>query len=114
MTPLRRLTPLAWLAFGLSTTSCATAPTSTVAPLRLTMPQTAVQACALYRLPEQATEADLEIGFATRGAQISDCDARRRLAVDTVAAEHALQDQFRAGQLRRGRPWWRLWARPHR
>jgi hypothetical protein len=43
-------------------------------------------------LPPAPTQADLEIGYATRGAQIVACDAARRLAVQTLEAEHALAD----------------------
>lgn len=39
--------------------------------------------------------ADLEIGYAARGAQIAACDAARQLAVDTLLAERLLQDGAR-------------------
>lgn len=55
------------------------------------MPPAAEQACALYVLPEMPTQADLEIGYATRGAQLIACDALRALAVDTHRAEHELE-----------------------
>ena len=58
------------------------------------MPAEAVRACSLYLLPQTPTQADLEIGYATRGAQVVACDAARALAVQTQAAEHALQDQL--------------------
>jgi hypothetical protein len=54
------------------------------------MPAEAARPCSLYLLPAKPTQADLEIGYATRGAQIVACDAARRLAVQTHAAEHAL------------------------
>ncbi|MFC3070505.1 hypothetical protein [Phenylobacterium soli] len=38
--------------------------------------------------------ADLEAGFARRGAQVVACDAERRLAVQTHEAEHELEAQF--------------------
>lgn len=57
------------------------------------MPAEAVKACSLYLLPEAPKKSDLEIGYATRGAQILACDAARALAVQTHAAEHALEDQ---------------------
>jgi hypothetical protein len=47
--------------------------------------------CSLYVLPDKPTEADLEIGYATRGAQLVACDAARRLAVQTHEAEHGLE-----------------------
>ena len=57
------------------------------------MPAAAEAACALYRMPPSPTQADLEIGYATRGAQLVACDALRALAVDTHKAEHALEAQ---------------------
>lgn len=66
---------------------------------RVEIPAEAVRPCALHVLPERPTQADLEIGYATRGAQIVACDAARRLAVETHAAEHDLEDQ--AAQFRR-------------
>ncbi len=39
--------------------------------------------------------ADLETGYAARGAQIVACDGARRLAVETLLAERALQDAVR-------------------
>ena len=56
------------------------------------MPAEAARPCAIYRLPMAPTQADLEIGYATRGAQIAACDAARALAVQTLAAEHTMQD----------------------
>ncbi|MDB5437506.1 MAG: hypothetical protein JWR47_3763 [Phenylobacterium sp.] len=60
------------------------------------MPAEAARSCGLYRLPQSPTQADLEIGYATRGAQIVACDAARTLAVQTHEAEHALEDQVTA------------------
>jgi hypothetical protein len=57
------------------------------------MPAEAAKACSLYLLPQAPTQADLEIGYATRGAQVVACDAARALAVQTHTAEHALEDQ---------------------
>ena len=54
------------------------------------MPAEAQRACSLYVLPGHPTEADLEIGYVTRGAQLVACDAARLLAVQTHAAEHEL------------------------
>lgn len=56
--------------------------------------------CSLYVLSAKPTEADLEIGYATRGAQLVACDAARRLAVQTHEAEHALE--ARTGRHRTG------------
>jgi len=55
----------------------------------------------MHRLPARPTEADLEIGYATRGAQIVACDAARRLAVETHEAEHALEAEGRRVRKRR-------------
>lgn len=59
------------------------------------MPAEAARPCSLYVLPVQPTQADLEIGYATRGSQIVACDAARALAVQTHQAEHGLADQLR-------------------
>ena len=59
------------------------------------MPAEAVRPCELYRLPERATVADLELGYARRGLQILACDGARRLAVETHAREHQLEDEAR-------------------
>ena len=64
------------------------------------MPAEAAKACNLYLLPQAPTQADLEIGYATRGAQVVACDAARALAVQTHAAEHTLEDQVTG----KGRP----------
>lgn len=58
------------------------------------MPPEAANACSLYLLPLAPTQADLEIGYATRGAQLISCNAARALAVQTHVAEHALEDQI--------------------
>jgi hypothetical protein len=60
------------------------------------MPPEASRSCSLYLLPQTPTQADLEIGYATRGAQLVACDAARALAVQTHAAEHSLEDQVTA------------------
>ena len=57
------------------------------------MPALADRPCTLFVLPENPTQSDLEIGFATRGANLISCDAARRLAVQTFEAEHQLQDE---------------------
>jgi hypothetical protein len=78
--------------------------TAPIAPPRLQMPPTAQESCALYLLPPSPTVSDLEVGFATRGAQLVDCDGRRRLAVETAQAEHEVQDRWLAPPPARG--WW--------
>ena len=62
------------------------------------MPLEAREPCGLYILPEAPSLADLEIGYVTRGAQLVACDAARKLAVDTHAAEHALEDRSLRGR----------------
>lgn len=59
------------------------------------MPAAASAPCALYVLPANPSEADLDLGYAERGANLVVCDAARRLAVQTWAAEHELQDRRR-------------------
>lgn len=73
------------------------------------MPAEAKRACGLYVLPPAPTNADLEVGYATRGAQLAVCEGRRQLAVDTHAAERVLDDQARAAREKRRRPWWKFW-----
>ena len=63
------------------------------------MPAEAARPCGLYLLPPKPTQADLEIGYATRGAQIVACDAARRLAVQTHEAEHELEAEARSPPL---------------
>ena len=89
---MRPLPLLALLACALTTTSCASRPPASPAAPRLEMPTEARQACELHRLPLAPTQADLEVGYATRGAQIVACDGARRLAVETLLAERAMQD----------------------
>jgi hypothetical protein len=63
--------------------------------------------CALAKLPETPGLADLEAAYLLRGAQIVACDSARRLAVETLIAERAMQDRWiGAGQGRnkRGKP----------
>ncbi|HEY1073825.1 hypothetical protein [Brevundimonas sp.] len=43
-------------------------------------------------MPERPSLADLEAAYLLRGAQIVACDGARRLAVETLSAERALQD----------------------
>lgn len=92
---MRLWIPLASAACALTTSSCAALrPTLPAAP-RVDMPAEASRPCDLYRLPPAPTQADLEVGYATRGAQILACDAARRLAVQTHEAEHELEDAAR-------------------
>ncbi len=98
------------LALPLLTAACATpARKLPVAIPRTDIPADAARACALYLLPASPTQADLEIGFATRGAQILDCDGRRAQAVAAHQLEHDIQDQAAAARAERARPWWKIW-----
>lgn len=72
------------------------------------MPQTATDPCKLDRLPDKPTQADLELSYAVRGAGIIACDARRALAVDVHAAEHADEDAWLASITPRPPLWRRL------
>ena len=57
------------------------------------MPAEATRPCELPRLPDTPTLADLELGYARRGLQILACDGARRLAVETHAHEHRLEEE---------------------
>ena len=89
------------LACALLTASCASRPPSWSAAPQIETPDEAARPCGLYVLPANPTQADLEIGYATRGAQLVACDAARRLAVQTHAAEHALESRDKPTQRRR-------------
>jgi uncharacterized lipoprotein YajG len=93
---MHRLTLIAPLACALLIASCASRPPSSPAAPRIQMPAEAARPCSLFVLPQAPTQADLEIGYATRGAQLMACDAARRLAVQTLEAEHVLEDQLRS------------------
>lgn len=73
------------------------------------MPTQASEPCGLYTLKDKPTEADLEIGYATRGAQLVACDKARQLAVQTHADEHALGDKAQAARDARAKPVWKFW-----
>lgn len=98
---MRLSIPLALLACALLMTSCASPRRTLPAAPQVEMPAEARRPCELHRLPQAATQADLEIGYATRGAQIVACDASRRLAVETHKAEHTLEAE--AHKAARGR-----------
>jgi len=98
---MRPCLPIAPLACALMTASCASPrPTLPAAP-QIQMPAEAQRPCAMHRLPERPTQAELEIGYAARGVQIVACDAARRLAVETHQAEHALEAGAQSGRKRR-------------
>lgn len=56
----------------------------------LSLPDAATRPCRLARLAPDATLADLEAAYATRGADLVACDAARALAVATLEAEREL------------------------
>ena len=92
----------------LMTANCAgSRPISTVAPPRLVLPEAATRACALATLPEAPSLADLEAAYLTRGAQLVACDGARRLSVETLTAERAMQDRWAEtaqGRIKRAKP----------
>lgn len=70
----------------------------------MAMPALAAEPCRLPTLGGE-TIADLEAAYMERGAELIACEAKRRLAVATHAAEHELER--RAGERRRW--WWPFW-----
>lgn len=99
MTPTNPWTLAALSACAIMTANCAPSrPISTVAPPRLMLPPQATRPCALAVLPTEPTAADLEAAYVQRGAQIVACDGARRLAVETLIAERAMQDAQRKGR----------------
>lgn len=83
-------------------------PAAPTIPPRRDMPATAKDTCKLDRLPDNPTQSDLELSYAVRGAGIIACDARRALAVDVHAAEHADEDAWLAKVTPRPTFWRRL------
>lgn len=73
------------------------------------MPAEAAQACELYVVPPDPTVADLEVGYQTRGVQLMACEARRSVAVEVHAREHALEAEWARLREARGRRWWWPW-----
>jgi hypothetical protein len=59
----------------------------------------------LDRLPEAPTQGDLEAAYVARGAALVACETARELAVETLLAERALQDRWRAARAPRRRLW---------
>lgn len=88
-----RLAPLALLSM---IASCASSPLASAPPPRLNLPAAATTPCRLDRLPDQPTLADFEAAYMARGFRLAECDAARALAVETLLAERALQDRWRA------------------
>lgn len=98
MTPMSRSIPPALLACALMTASCAASPPISASPPRLTLPPEAATPCRLDRLPDAPTLADLESSYMARGLALAECDAARRLAVETLLAERSLQDRWRGAR----------------
>ena len=93
MTPTFPWNTAALIVCAAMTASCAgSPPSSAVAPVRLILPEAAKRSCALATLPPDPTAGDLDAAYAQRGAQIVACDGARRLAVETLLAERAMQD----------------------
>lgn len=91
--PINPWRPAALIACATMTANCAASPPiSTVAPARLVLPEAATRPCALASLPAEPTAGDLDATNLLRGAQIVACDGARRLAVETLLAERAMQD----------------------
>ena len=83
--------------FAILTAGCASSPILPAAP-RIEMPSEASRPCSLHRLADRPTLADLEVSYAQRGADLLACDAARRLAVETHAAEHRLEEAARSSK----------------
>ncbi|PQZ82908.1 hypothetical protein CQ035_10340 [Brevundimonas sp. MYb46] len=66
------------------------------------MAEAATRPCALAVLPNAPSLADLEAAYMARGAQIVACDSARRLAVEALNVERAMQDRWMEAQ-KRGR-----------
>ncbi|MBC1182519.1 hypothetical protein HF680_07630 [Brevundimonas sp. WCHBH090558] len=56
------------------------------------MPEAAIRPCTLATLPAEPTAGDLDAAYVLCGAQIVACDGARRLAIETLLAERAMQD----------------------
>lgn len=86
------------------TAACATSPRP-VAPPRLALPDAATRRCTLAVLPDHPTAADLDATYMQRGAQVVSCDAARALAVETLAAERRLIDEWLKLKQRKRQDW---------
>lgn len=104
MTLLSRWIRLAPLASLVMIASCASSPPPSAPPPRLSLPTAATTPCVLAVLPEAPTQADLDVAYAERGARLVACEGARRLAVETLMAERALQDRWREATGERPRP----------
>jgi hypothetical protein len=68
--------------------------------------------CALYTLPSDkaATRADIEIGYATRGLQVLECDGKRLLANAALTEQHTALDKWEQDRADRRCPVWKVWG----
>ena len=83
---------------GVLTVSCAHLPRSWRGAVpQVDMPLEAATPCTLYILPDHPTQADLDLGYVRRGAQLVACDAARDLAVRTFRAQQDLLARPKAG-----------------
>ena len=103
-----RWTRIVLLALPGMIASCAVSLPPSAEPPRLTLPAAATTPCVLERLPEAPTQADLEVAYVERGARLVACESARALAVETLVAERALQDQWQRGIEARPRRRFRL------
>lgn len=85
--------------------ACASSSPPAATPPRLALPPAAAEPCRLPVLPPEPTRADLETAYLERGEQLVACELARRLAVETFAAQQALDARWR--EAIRPRPWWR-------
>lgn len=106
--------PLLLIAFAVTISGCATgaqrsAPISD--PPQLEISPEGARPCSLYQLPNDRvpTRADLEIGYATRGANILECDGRRQLNADTLKREHEAEAEWKKKREDRRAPIWQFW-----
>lgn len=106
---LRPLILLALTACSLPIASCASSgpPSALTAPPQRDLPDLARRPCELPRLPDHATQADLETLVVSRGVAILSCDAARQLAVDVHDGQTADQTTWLRESAVRRAPWWR-------
>lgn len=95
MTPKFRWTRIALLGLQGMTASCAASLPPSAVPPRLILPQAATTPCVLERLSEAPSQADLEVAYVERGANLVACETARSLAVETLMSERNLQDRWR-------------------
>jgi len=76
--------------------SCAGSPPLSARPPRLALPPAATRPCRLDRLDDAPTLAEMEASYMARGLELAECEAARRLAVETLQAERLLQDRWRS------------------